>query len=173
MGGGAGAPGKELLAHNSCCTATTCSNPARAWKWDYSPRGRFAVRSQLRLCCAFNDGRHQETSGEISNPELDPKKPKCNRLSRSIYEPRGGGKKSFETASIPGLFLQNEMRLDEELDPQPQSARRHVVHLLADAIAQVHPQVLPFAASQLQPKVVHFDDAQLPANLQKREREKR
>lgn len=57
------------------------------------------------------------------------------------------------------------MRLHEELDAQPQPARRHVVHLLADAVPQVEPQVLAFAAGELQAKVVDLDDAQLPAHL--------
>lgn len=65
----------------------------------------------------------------------------------------------------PGLFLQDEMRLHKELDAQPQAARRHVVHLLADAVPQVEPQVLAFAAGELQAKVVHLHDAQLPADL--------
>lgn len=65
----------------------------------------------------------------------------------------------------PRLLLQNEMRLHEELDAQPQPARRHVVHLLADAVPQIEPQVLAFAAGELQAKVVDLDDAQLPAHL--------
>lgn len=67
---------------------------------------------------------------------------------------------------IPGLFLKNKVRLHEELDAQPQPTRGHVVHLLADAVPQIQPQVLAFAAGELQPKVVHLDDAQLPAHLE-------
>lgn len=58
------------------------------------------------------------------------------------------------------------MRLHEELDAQPQPTRSHVVHLLADAVPQIQPQVLAFAAGELQPEVVHLDDAQLPAHLE-------
>lgn len=57
------------------------------------------------------------------------------------------------------------MRLHKELDAQPQPTRSHVVHLLADAVPQIQPQVLAFAAGELQPEVVHLDDAQLPAHL--------
>lgn len=71
---------------------------------------------------------------------------------------------------IPRLLLQNQMGLDKELDAQPQSAGRHIVHLLADAISQIQPQVLSFAACELQPKVVHFNYAQLSANLERDER---
>lgn len=60
---------------------------------------------------------------------------------------------------IPGLFLENQVRLHEELDAQPQPTRSHVVHLLADAVPQIQPQVLAFAAGELQPEVVHLDDA--------------
>lgn len=67
---------------------------------------------------------------------------------------------------LPGLFLQDEMRLHEELDAQPQPARRHAVHLLADAVPQIEPQVLALAAGELQAQVVHLNDAQLPADLQ-------
>lgn len=70
-------------------------------------------------------------------------------------------------ANAPRLFLQDEMGLHEELDAQPQSTGRHIVHLLADAVPQIQPQVLPFAACELQPKVVHFDYAQLSANLER------
>lgn len=63
------------------------------------------------------------------------------------------------------------MRLHEELDTQPQPARRHVVHLLADAVPQIEPQVLAFAAGELQAKVVDLDDTQLSAHL-RRERAK-
>lgn len=73
--------------------------------------------------------------------------------------------------NIPCLFLQNEMRLHEELDPQPQSTRRHIIHLLADSIPQIQPQVLALAARELQPKVVHFNYAQLPTNLVRDENE--
>jgi len=45
--------------------------------------------------------------------------------------------------TVPGLFLQDEVRLHEELDAEPQAARHHAVHLLADAVPQVQPQVLP------------------------------
>lgn len=58
------------------------------------------------------------------------------------------------------------MRLHEELDAQPQPTRSHAVHLLADAVPQIQPQVLAFAAGELQPEVVHLDDAQLPAHLE-------
>lgn len=75
-----------------------------------------------------------------------------------------------ELVNIPRLFLQNEMGLHEELDAQPQSTGRHIVHLLADAVPQIQPQVLSFAAGKLQPKVVHFNYAQLSANLQSNER---
>lgn len=67
---------------------------------------------------------------------------------------------------LPGLFLQDEVRLHKELDAQPQPARRHVVHLLADAVPQIEPQVLALAAGELQAQVVHLNDAQLPAHLQ-------
>lgn len=59
------------------------------------------------------------------------------------------------------------MGLHEELDPQPQSTRRHIIHLLADSIPQIQPQVLSFAARELQPKVVHFNYAQLSTNLER------
>lgn len=75
-------------------------------------------------------------------------------------------------AHTPGLFLQNEMRLHKELDAQPQPAGRHVVHLLADAVPQIEPQVLAFAAGELQAKVVDLDDAQLPAHLRRGRRER-
>ena len=75
-----------------------------------------------------------------------------------------------ELVNIPRLFLQNEMGLHEELDPQPQSTGRHVIHLLADAVPQIQPQVLPFAACELQPKVVYLNYAQLSANLERDER---
>lgn len=57
------------------------------------------------------------------------------------------------------------MRLHKELDAQPQPTGSHIVHLLADAIPQIQPQVFAFAAGELQPEVVHLNDAQLPANL--------
>lgn len=78
---------------------------------------------------------------------------------------------SLSAAHTPRLFLQNEMRLHEELDTQPQPAGRHVVHLLADAVPQVEPQVLAFAAGELQAEVVDLDDAQLPAHLRMSGRE--
>lgn len=62
------------------------------------------------------------------------------------------------------------MRLHKELDAQPQSTGRYIIHLLADAVPQIQPQVLPFAACELQPKVVHFNYAQLSANLEREER---
>lgn len=62
------------------------------------------------------------------------------------------------------------MGLHKELDPQPQSTGRHVIHLLADAVPQIQPQVLPFAACELQPKVVYLNYAQLSANLERDER---
>ena len=71
---------------------------------------------------------------------------------------------------IPRLLLKNQMGLDKELDAQPQSTGRHIVHLLADAVSQIQPQVLSFAACELQPKVVHFNYAQLSANLERDER---
>lgn len=71
---------------------------------------------------------------------------------------------------IPRLLLQNQMGLDKELDAQPQSTGCHIVHLLADAVSQIQPQVLSFAACKLQPKVVHFNYAQLSANLERDER---
>ena len=58
------------------------------------------------------------------------------------------------------------MGLHEELDAQPQPTGRHIIHLLADAIPQIQPQVLSFAARELQPKVVHFNYTQLSANLE-------
>lgn len=67
--------------------------------------------------------------------------------------------------NTPCLFLQNEMGLHKELDPQPQSTGRHIVHLLADAVPQIEPQVLSLAACELQPKVVYLNYAQLSANL--------
>lgn len=75
-----------------------------------------------------------------------------------------------ELVNVPRLFLQNEMGLHEELDPQPQSTGRRVIHLLADAVPQIQPQVLPFAACELQPKVVRLNYAQLSANLERVER---
>lgn len=60
------------------------------------------------------------------------------------------------------------MGLHEKLDPQPESTGRHVIHLLADAIPQIQPQVLPFAARELQPEVVHLNNTQLSANLEGR-----
>lgn len=92
----------------------------------------------------------------------------------SHREPRGEEEKKkrvegSNTELVPGLFLQNEMGLHKELDPQPQPAGCHIIHLLADAIPQIQPQILSFAARELQPKVVRFNDAQLPANLQARE----
>lgn len=62
------------------------------------------------------------------------------------------------------------MRLHEELDAQPQPTGSHVIHLLADAVPQIQPQVLAFAASELQPEVVHLNYAQLSANLGRDER---
>ena len=59
---------------------------------------------------------------------------------------------------VPGLLLQDEMGLHKELDAESQATRRHVVHLLADAVPQVQPQVLPLAAGELQSEVVHFYD---------------
>lgn len=70
-----------------------------------------------------------------------------------------------ESVKIPRLLLENQVRLHEELDSQPQPTRHHAVHLLADAVPQIQPQVLPFAARELQPEVVHFNYAQLSANL--------
>lgn len=70
------------------------------------------------------------------------------------------------SVNIPSLLLQNEMGLHKKLDPQPQSTGSHVIHLLADAIPQIQPQALSFAACELQPKVVHFNYAQLSANLE-------
>lgn len=79
----------------------------------------------------------------------------------------GGGERGDKGELVPRLFLQNEMGLNKELDSQPESTGRHVIHLLADAIPQIQPQVLPFAACELQPKVVHFNNAQLSANLER------
>lgn len=59
------------------------------------------------------------------------------------------------------------MGLHEELDPQPEPTGCQIIHLLADAVPQIQPQVFPFAACELQPKVVYFDYAQLSANLKK------
>ena len=67
------------------------------------------------------------------------------------------------------MFLQNEMGLDKKLDSQPEPTGRHIIHLLADAIPQIQPETLSFAAGELQPKVVHFNYAQLSANLEKDE----
>lgn len=75
-----------------------------------------------------------------------------------------------ELVNIPRLFLQNKMGLHKELDPQPQPTGCHIIHLLADTIPQIEPQVLSFAAGELQPKVVHFNYAQLSANLEGDER---
>lgn len=72
-----------------------------------------------------------------------------------------------ELVHIPRLFLQYQMRLHKELDAQPQSTGRHIIHLLADAVPQIQPQVLSFAACELQPEVVHFNYAQLSANLER------
>lgn len=77
----------------------------------------------------------------------------------------------FFFCAVPRLFLQNQMRLHEELDAQPQPAGRHVVHLLADAVPQIQPQVLAFAARELQSEVVHLNDAQLSANLDRGRRD--
>lgn len=63
------------------------------------------------------------------------------------------------------------MGFHKKLDPQPQPTGCHVIHLLADAVPQIQPQILSFAASKLQPKVVHFNDAQLSANLQRGKKE--
>lgn len=68
---------------------------------------------------------------------------------------------------IPCLFLQNQVRLHKEFDAQPQPTGHHIVHLLADAVPQIQPQVLAFGAGELQPEVVHLNDAQLPANLER------
>lgn len=76
-------------------------------------------------------------------------------------------KQKKKTPKIPCLFLQNQVRLHKELDAQPQATGRHVVHLLADAVPQIQPQVLALGAGELQPEVVHLNDAQLPANLQR------
>lgn len=84
-------------------------------------------------------------------------------LTGNVYAAR-------ELVNIPRLFLQNEMGLHKELDPQPQPTGRHIIHLLANAISQIQPQVLSFAACKLQPKIVHFNYAQLPANLERDER---
>lgn len=73
--------------------------------------------------------------------------------------------------TVPRLFLQNQMWLHEELDAQPQPAGRHVVHLLADAVPQIQPQVLAFASRELQPEIVDLNDAQLSANLDRGRRE--
>lgn len=59
------------------------------------------------------------------------------------------------------------MGLHEELDPQPEPTGCQIIHLLADAVPQIQPQVFSFAACELQPKVVYFDYAQLSANLKK------
>ena len=64
------------------------------------------------------------------------------------------------------------MGLHEEFDAESQPTRRHVVHLLADAVPEVQPQVLPLAAGELQPKVVHFYDTQLPTYLGGRKRKR-
>lgn len=69
--------------------------------------------------------------------------------------------------NVPRLLLQNQMRLHKELDAQPQPTGRHIIHLLADAVPQIKPQVLSFAARELQPKVINFNYAQLPANLER------
>lgn len=57
------------------------------------------------------------------------------------------------------------MRLHKELDPESQSAWRHMVHLLADPVPQIQPELLPFIGRVLQAKVVHLDYPQLPAYL--------
>lgn len=67
--------------------------------------------------------------------------------------------------NIPSLLLQYEMGLHKKLDPQSQSTGRQAIHLLADAVPQIQPQVLSFAACELQAKVVHFNNTQLSANL--------
>lgn len=70
---------------------------------------------------------------------------------------------------IPRLFLQNQVRLHKELDAQPQPTGRHAVHLLADAVPQIQPQVLALGSGELQAEVVHLNDAQLSANLERKE----
>lgn len=72
---------------------------------------------------------------------------------------------SRQRSAVPRLFLQDQMGLHKKLDSQPQPTRRHIIHLLADAVPQIQPQVLSFAACELQPEVVHFNYAQLSANL--------
>lgn len=57
------------------------------------------------------------------------------------------------------------MRLHEELDAQSEAVRRQPIHLLRDPVAQIQPQVLAFAAGELEPKVIHLDDPQPPAHL--------
>lgn len=83
---------------------------------------------------------------------------------------RSGRTEYVCTVNIPRLFLQNQMRLHKELDAQPQSTGRYIIHLLADAVPQIQPQVLSLAARELQPKVVHFNYAQFSANLEREER---
>lgn len=76
---------------------------------------------------------------------------------------------SVRAFKVPRLLLQNQMGLHEELDPQPEPTGCQIIHLLADAVPQIQPQVFSFAACELQPKVVYFDYAQLSANLKKDE----
>lgn len=61
------------------------------------------------------------------------------------------------------------MRLHKELDTEPQSARRQMVHLLTDPVPQIQPQFFPFTTSVLQAKIVHLDNPQLPTYLSERE----
>lgn len=69
------------------------------------------------------------------------------------------------TTSIPSLFLEYEMWFHKELDSKPESAGSQIVHLLADSVPQVEPQVLSLTARELQAKVVHLYDSQLPTHL--------
>lgn len=62
------------------------------------------------------------------------------------------------------------MGFDEELDPQSEPAGSHAVHLLRDSVPQVQPQVLSFTAGELQAKIVHFYDTQLPTYLQQKKK---